>query len=89
VVQFNQVLGSLTFLCKVVWTTTIMAFKSLAFSLSLSFGSGLILAVVFNFHEFTKILLMVVRPIDFCFTLHIVVKFWQRSSTNRTLVMIL
>jgi hypothetical protein len=53
------VLGSLVFLCKVVWTTALMAFKSLAFSLSLSFGSVLlILAVVFVFHEFTKILLM-------------------------------
>jgi hypothetical protein len=67
-----------------------MAFKSLAFSLSLSFGSVLlILTVAFSFHEFTKILLMVVRPIDFCFTLHILVNLWQRSSTNRMLVMIL
>ena len=49
-------------------------YESLAFSLSLSFGYVLlILTVAFSFHEFTKILLMVVRPINFFFALHIVV----------------
>jgi hypothetical protein len=65
-----------------------VAFKSLAFHFT--FGSILLtLAVAFSFHEFTKILLIVVRPIKFSFTLHIEVNLRQRSSTNRSLVMIL
>jgi hypothetical protein len=58
------------FLCKVVWITALVTFKSLAFPFT--FGSVLLtLTVVFAFHEFTKILLMFVRPIKFSFTLHI------------------
>jgi hypothetical protein len=67
-----------------------MAFKTLVFPLSLSFGSVLsIFTIVFAFLEFTKILLMVVRPINFLFTIHIIVNLRQRSSTNRVLVIIL
>jgi hypothetical protein len=65
-----------------------MTFKSIAFPFT--FGSILLtIAIAFVFHEFTKILLMVVRPINFSFTLHIEVNLRQRSSTNQSLVMIL
>jgi hypothetical protein len=58
------VVGSLVFLCKVVRTTALMTFKSIAFPFT--FGSILLtIAIAFVFHEFTKILLMVVRPINF------------------------
>jgi hypothetical protein len=65
-----------------------MALKSLVFPFT--FGSVLLtLAVAFAFYKFTQILLMVVRPINISFTLHIIVNLRQRSSTNLSLVMIL
>jgi hypothetical protein len=80
--------GSL-FFGKIVWTTTFMACKCLAFAFPLTFGSFLhVPAVAFAFLEFTKFLLRVFRHITFFITLHIIVNLWQWSTTNRALVMI-
>jgi hypothetical protein len=66
-----------------------MACKCLALPFSLTFGSVLLVfAVVFALLEFTKLLLMVVRPITFFITLHIIVNLLQGSRANRALVMI-
>jgi hypothetical protein len=74
---------------KVVWTTTFMACKCLAFAFALTFGPILyVLAVVFVFLEFIKFLMLVFRPITFFITLHNIVSLWQGSTTNRVLVLI-
>jgi hypothetical protein len=73
-VQLNQMFRGSALSSKVVWTTTFMACKCLAFAFPLIFGSILLIfAVVFALLEFTKFLLMVVRPITFFITLHIIV----------------
>jgi hypothetical protein len=78
-----------TFSGKVVWTTTFMACKCLAFAFVLTFGPILyVLAVVFVFLEFIKFLMLVFRPITFFITLHNIVSLWQGSTTNRVLVLI-
>jgi hypothetical protein len=77
-VQLNQMFRGSALSSKVVWTTTFMTCKCLAFAFAfafpLIFGSILLIfAVVFALLEFTKFLLMVVRPITFFITLHIIV----------------
>jgi hypothetical protein len=63
---------SVVFSSKMVWTTTFMACKCLAFALT--FGSVLhVLAVVSVFVEFTKFLVLIFRSITLFITLHIIV----------------
>jgi hypothetical protein len=78
---------------KMVWTTTFMACECIAFAFAFpfppTFGSVLhVLTIVFAFLEFTNFFVMVVGSITLFITLHIVVNLWQRSRTNKTLVMI-
>jgi hypothetical protein len=80
---------SVAFSSKMVWTTTFMACKCLAFAFLLTFGSVLhVLAVVFAFLEFTNFFVLVFRSITLFITLHIIVNLWQGSTTNRALMMI-
>jgi hypothetical protein len=86
------VLGSVAFLSLVAWTTTFMALVTfvifLVFPRILSFGATPLVLIEFTLLYFTKILLMVIRPINLLFTLHVEVNLWKRSSTNWTLVMV-
>jgi hypothetical protein len=76
-VQFNKVFRSSTFPSKVVWTTTSMACKYLAFAFSLTFAFVLhVFVVAFAFLEFTKFLVMIIRSIISFITLHIMVNLW-------------
>jgi hypothetical protein len=79
----------LAFSSKVVWTTTFMACKCLAFSFPLTFGHVLhVLAIAFTFLEYTKFLVLVFRSITFFIIIHIIVNLGQGSTTNIALVMI-
>jgi hypothetical protein len=67
-------LGGVAFSSKIVWTTTFMVCKYLAFAIPLTFGLVLhILVVAFVFLEFTKFLVMIVGSITSFITLHIIV----------------
>jgi hypothetical protein len=83
----TKCLGGSTLSSKVVWTTTFMACKYLAFPLTFGFVL-LVFVIAFALLEFTGFLLMVVRPITSFNILHIIVNLWQGSRTNRTLVII-
>jgi hypothetical protein len=67
-------LGGVAFSSKIVWSTTFMVCKYLAFAIPLTFGLVLhILVVAFVFLEFTKFLVMIVGSITSFITLHIIV----------------